>query len=354
MRLFLLVVSLSCVLSSLPARGEECRPPPAPGTVELVGRVPAPGFPEGVAVWGSHAYVASPATFGTAGMGPSRIFVYHLRTGRLEREIVIQGQDLSQEHALSELAFDRQGRLYVIETQQGVLRMDRRGRRQEVYAPALPDLRPCQGQPPGAPCSPTGVDLPPLPNGLAFDHAGNLYVTDSLQATLFRIPPGGGAPQVWYQDERLDTGFGPNGVRVGPEGRSLYFSVTGPVLGAVYKLPLVERPGPADLEAVAVLPLSGPDGIAFGEDGRLYVALALTSQVAVLGPQGEELARVPTPEANAQAEVPVSGPAILAFDEARRALLVTNHLPADPSHFALLRVLVGDRGLPLPRPHIGR
>ena len=33
-----------------------------------------------------------------------------------------------------------------------------------------------------------------LLNELVFDDAGNLYVTDSFQATIYRVPPGGGAP----------------------------------------------------------------------------------------------------------------------------------------------------------------
>jgi hypothetical protein len=50
-----------------------------------------------------------------------------------------------------------------------------------------------------APCSPTVLDLPPLPNDIAFAPNGDAYVTDSMQATIWRVPKGGGAPKVWYQ-----------------------------------------------------------------------------------------------------------------------------------------------------------
>src|SRR5436190_577817 len=72
--------------------------------------------------------------------------------------------------------------------------------------------------PSGTPSSPHLFGLPPLPNDLAFHRAGNLFVTDSFQATLLRGPAGGGAARIWVQDRRLDSpSFGPNGIRVSPD-----------------------------------------------------------------------------------------------------------------------------------------
>jgi hypothetical protein len=46
-------------------------------------------------------------------------------------------------------------------------------------------------------------------------------VTDSFQATIWRVPPGGGAPQVWFQNATIDGPFGPNGVRVDKKSQPL-------------------------------------------------------------------------------------------------------------------------------------
>ena len=64
-----------------------------------------------------------------------------------------------------------------------------------------------------------------LINDLAFDKNGYLYVTDSFQATIWRVPPGGGAPQVWFQNAAIDGPFGPNGVRIDKKSEKLYFTV---------------------------------------------------------------------------------------------------------------------------------
>ena len=71
------------------------------GDVQVLATVPAPGFPEGIAVRGDRVYVAGPATFGTAGHIPSKVFAYDDRTGALLRTYDIQGENLSQEHANS-------------------------------------------------------------------------------------------------------------------------------------------------------------------------------------------------------------------------------------------------------------
>jgi hypothetical protein len=47
------------------------------------------------------------------------------------------------------------------------------------------------------PCSPTVLDLPPLPNDIAF------APTDSMQATIWRIPKGGGTPKIWFQSTHV-------------------------------------------------------------------------------------------------------------------------------------------------------
>ena len=219
------------------------------------------GFPEGVAIANGRVYVAGPATFGTAGKGPSVVTVLRLSNGNLITEIPIQGENLAFEHAISGLAVDGDDRVYVLSTQLGVVRLERHGNTytQTSYAPPLPDLPVCAPIP-VPPCSPTFIDLPPLPNEMAFDDDGFLYVTDSLQATIFRVPPGGGSVEIWFQSPLLAGSllaplpFGANGIRVSPDRDFVYvvvsFHATNPSLGRVYRIPLVNAPGPGDIQLV--------------------------------------------------------------------------------------------------------
>jgi sugar lactone lactonase YvrE len=311
------------------------------------------GFPEGVAIAKSRLYVAGPATFGTAGKGPSVVTVLHRANGNLITEIPIQGETLAFEHAISGLAVDGDERVYVLSTQLGVLRLERHGNTytQTVYAPPFPDV----------PFAPTGPDLPPLPNEMAFDDAGFLYVTDSLQATIFRIPPGGGPAAVWFQSPLLAGSlaaplpFGANGIRVSPGRDFVYVVVTfdamDPSQGHVYRLPLVNAPGPADIELVHTFHgFVVPDSLVFGAAGKLYVSLAGSNQIAVLDAGGAEITRISGPSGSA---IPFDAPATMAFDHAKKSLLVANHaIFGDPAHFAVLRVFVADPGNPLPAPDI--
>lgn len=269
------------------------------GDLRVLATVPfPPGYPEGIAVNGNRVYVAGPARFGTAGEPASKVFAFDMSNGNLVNTYTIQGEDLSQDHANSCIAFDSESRLYVVNLQLGIVRIDLGSGQQEIYAPPIPNLLPCSTAPVNTACSPTFFDLPPLPNDIAFDEARNLYLTDSFQATIWRIPPGGGQPEVWFQDSRLDTPFGPNGLRLDPAGTTLYFSVTadgvGPfgnfLGGKIYTLPVVASPTGSDLQVFHQYNGEAPDGIAFGRSGRLYVALAapFNSGVSILGPEGTE------------------------------------------------------------------
>lgn len=340
------------------------KPKPPVGTTTVLATVPAPGypgpmgFPEGLAVNGNKVYVGTSATFGTAGSAASRVYAFNRKSGALSRTYVIQGQDLSQEHALSNLAFDEDDNLYVLDTQQGVLRIELGSGDQEVYAP-IPDLLPCNVALPGTDCSPTLFDRTPLPNDIVFTADGTAYVTDSFQATIWRIPAGGGYAEVWFQDPVLDDLFGPNGIRLSPDRTELVFvqTMTGFDFGTpgfIYTLPLVEQPTAADLSVFHGYGFEAPDGIAFGASGNLYVALALSNQISVLAPDGSELTRYSGPASSPAGSIPFDAPASVAFDNASKSLLVTNHalFSGIPQNFAVIGVVVNDTADPLERPEL--
>jgi sugar lactone lactonase YvrE len=190
-------------------------------------------------------------------------------------------------------------------------------------------------------------------NDLTFDREGNLLMTDD-KPRLWRVTPDG-TPSIWFTDPRL-TGYfgfagGPLGGRIDPSGKWFYFTITvSPALDAVvYRLRLVEHPGAADLEVVHRFPvvqgqpLPQATGIAFAESGNLYVSLIGPNQVAVLDPAGNEIRRISSPL--------FDSPWGLAF--VGRSLLVTNAdiQPVEsPSSWNVLKVYVGEKGLPLNRP----
>jgi sugar lactone lactonase YvrE len=222
---------------------------------------------------------------------------------------------------------------------------------QATYA-TFPDLPHCSSAPP--PRAPSSNPGDSLVDGLAFDRAGVLYVSDVQKATIFRVRPGGGAGEIWFQDPRLDGPFGVNGLAVEPTGRRLVMAVTisnppdSADQGSIYSLPLVDRPGPGDLTLFHRYPepMAAPDGITFGRSGRLYVAMAGTNQISILDPGGGEVARFPTTQENARQEIPWDTPASPVLD-GRGSLLVTNqsYINAIPQHWAVLDTWVDDTPL---------
>jgi sugar lactone lactonase YvrE len=351
---------LAIVLASMLAGvGVAQGAPPRPfGDARVLAKVPTPpGFPEGIAYANNLVWVSGPATFGTAGQGPSRVLLYHAGTGTLLKNWPTQGENLAQEHANSSLALDRQLRAYVLNTQLGIYRITLAGQ-QQPYSTPFPDLPPCFAVPANTPCSPTPFDAPALPNDIAFDKTGNAYVTDSLQATIWRVPPGGGQPQIWFQDIRLaSASFGANGLRLDPSRTKVYFTVTADLdnRAFVYTLPLVAHPTAASLQVFHEYTNGdAPDGIAFGKTGRLYVAIAtpFASGISILGPGGAEEVRL----ANQGNPIfPYDSPANIAFD-GKGSILVTNHAfvtgVTNPEQFTILDVWVADTGSPLEMPLI--
>lgn len=318
------------------------------GDSKVVTPIASPGYPEGIATRGNRFYVSGPAAFGQP-LGSAYVRAYDIKTGAFEANYPITiTNPFAGMSAASCVAFGPDGKLYVIEPFVGVIRMDLNpGNTQSVYAAFTP----------------TG---PSLLNDLAFDDEGNLYVTDSFAATIYRIPAGGGAPAVWFTDPRLagdiNVPFGVNGIRFDADYENVYVAVTaenGTLDGVIYRLPLA-NPTAANLQEFHRYPffptfqLAGPDGIAFGRSGKLYVALAGTSQISVLRTDGSEEARYSGPAAKPGGSpdpMPWANPANIAFDKHTGSLLVTNHaslVPFDPNLFCVFNVYVNDKAQPLP------
>lgn len=352
--------ALLCAAALFAASGAALAKKPAPShAIQPYAQVPAnPGFPEGIALHGNSVFVSGPARFGTAGTGPSAIQVYNRNNGQLAKTLEVSGEALEYEHALSNVATDCRGRVYAVSTQLGVVRFTRKGQNyvQDGYGGALPDLPAC-GPGVSAPCAPTAVDMPPIVNDIVFDRKGYAYVTDSLQATIFRYPPGGGSPEIWFQSAKLEGGgpipFGTNGIRIDPKQKYVYFASTtsaaNPALGTIYRLPLKTGNTDVDLEVVHEYTQGeGPDQLAFGKKGGLYVSLALSNQVSILKTDGSEVRF----GSQAGDPIPLDNPAAIALDNRTKSLLIVNHslLAGNPDHFAVLSADVGDTAAPLAEP----
>jgi sugar lactone lactonase YvrE len=176
-------------------------------------------------------------------------------------------------------------------------------------------------------------------------------VTDSTQATIFRIPPGGGIPQIWFQDSRFAGVVGVNGIRLSPDHQRILFAVTFTLQGTgfIYSLPLVDTPGAADLTVFHMYGAEGPDEITFGRSGRLYVSLAVSNQASVLDPSGNEIARYSGPATNG---VPIDSPSGVALRG--RSLLMNNHalFSQNTAHMVVFDIFIDDRAEPLVLPRL--
>jgi sugar lactone lactonase YvrE len=139
-------------------------------------------------------------------------------------------------------------------------------------------------------------------NGLAFDDRGTLYVTESvslptLQGSIWRIPRGGQA-ELWMRDALLmGTGALGNPVPIGANGIAYYHGnlyVTNTEQGTVLRIP-VQKDGSAgvpevwNLQEVAESPLAWHglpmgDGCVLDVHGNLYVAVLTRSAVVRINP----------------------------------------------------------------------
>ena len=131
------------------------------------------------------------------------------------------------------------------------------------------------------------------PNDLVFAHNGDLYFTD---------PSGSDAEHaignvfLLRRDGRLELFAGgfqfPNGVVFSADGQSLFMAETIPNQILAFKL---DHNGYEKSRRVFARMEGGlgPDGMAFGSDGNIYVAHFGKGCVAVINPIGEVIAEIP-------------------------------------------------------------
>jgi len=323
------------------------------GDTTVFTTAPAPGHLFGIAVDRDRIYVstsagdffADPATGGHLNSDGERVFAYD-RSGKLVQTTIIATRP-NADMGLFGLALDGNPKpnhqLYVADMNGRILRLslDQKNPNPELFS-----------QPPS---QLAGGWMVTMWNDLVFDRAGNLFMTDD-KPRLWKVTPDGQA-SIWFEDPRLTGLFGfaggPLGGRIDPSGKFFYFTITAsatfPGEAVVYRLPLVDHPSASDLQLVHRFPvvpgqaLPQASGLAFAESGNLYVGLIGTDQIAVLDPSGSEIRRISSPLFHSPWGIAFLG----------QSLLVTNAdiQPSEiPDHWTVLKVFVGESGLPLNRP----
>ena len=307
---------------------------------QVFARVPSPGFPASAYVHPNGRVYAGTYTNPTGDSQPSRVLEWG-HDGTLLRSWTVPGQNLSQEHGVQVATSDAQGRLVLLDRSPArVLLLDPRTGRFSTYA-RFPD---------GS-----------VPNYAAWGPGGALYVSDYAKPTLWRVPVGGGRPQAWLTDDRLDGGpFGTTGLRLAADRSTLLvgqqssagMGEANPTTGKLYAVPIRPDGGPGAMTKLwESQPADSPDGFAIARSGRIYVAdvSPTSNQIVVLGPRGRELGRfpdVPVSGDNGSA-VPFDSPSSAAFLGTRLIVANQAYVTGDRDHHALLDVETGERGLPI-------
>lgn len=163
--------------------------------------------------------------------------------------------------------------------------------------------------------------LPPffasLPNDVATDPRGNVYISDSFDGKIWRLTPDGEL-SAWIEDDFLrayfgDVEFGVNGLVY--HEWTLYAAITSN--GRVVKIP-IHPDGAAGSPKILVQDdaLIGIDGIEPDARGNLYVTNNFTSTVQVIREDDLEIEMI-----TGQG---LSAPASLAFDVNQKVLYVAN------------------------------
>jgi len=135
----------------------------------------------------------------------------------------------------------------------------------------------------------------PAPNAMDFDGAGRLYVSDSFQGAIFYIDGAAGCVPATcvvttlVHDPLLATAgfppFGANGVAASRDGSTLFVANTGD--DRVLKVDVNAKTVGIFAESI-----NGADGVAFDEDGRLWVAANQNDEVVALNRNGRVIARL--------------------------------------------------------------
>jgi sugar lactone lactonase YvrE len=141
-----------------------------------------------------------------------------------------------------------------------------------------------------------------LPNGIAQDREGNIFVSDSIPGQIFKVTGDGSTKSLWSADPLLTSHhpfpIGANGIAFDRSQRFLYVSNTGD--NRIIRIRVNEDGSSGTAEVFAdgatidsaqntTNALLGADGIMFDVKGNLYICANAANEVQVLAPDGTGL-----------------------------------------------------------------
>ena len=165
-------------------------------------------------------------------------------------------------------------------------------------------------------------------NTPVFDRAGNMYVSDTgswsakVDGHICLIRPGGSDVEVWTKYP-IDT---PNGIAIDGEEKFIYYVETWG--NSISRIAIKKDGSSGEVERVLHMPHHVPDGIAFDEEGRLWIAVHRPDKICVF-----DLAtrRLEDFAFDWQGEA-LRGPCHVAFAGANREVLLASSLDKATVH----------------------
>jgi sugar lactone lactonase YvrE len=179
-------------------------------------------------------------------------------------------------------------------------------------------------------------------NALTFDRAGNAYISDSFNGTIWKLTHSGVLTS-WASGNLLGPGtgltppFGANGVEFNNEQTMLYVANTAE--HQIIQIPL-NPDGSAGTPAILITGINAPDGIAVDSHDNIWICANQEDEIVVIDKTGKVIAKLGDFRGIDQNGIAqgLLFPASLAFSQDKKTLYVSNltlYLPYAGANLAI-------------------